>query len=113
MSQPARPGHGYRALAELLAVVALLALLPTSTATAQVADDNVISEIFYNPDGQDEGHEFIELDNPTSSPVDVSGWQFLAALRADSGQLSIDASLAAGNPARWVAGMVASDDLRM
>ncbi len=61
-------------------VIALITALPTQPAAAQTAGDVVISEIFYNPDGQAEGHEFIELHNTTSSPIDVSGWQFLTGI---------------------------------
>lgn len=92
MSQPPRQRHVYRALSGLIAVVLLVAGFPTSAVSAQVAGDIVISEIFYNPDGQDEGHEFIELHNTTSSPIDVSGWQFLTGITYTFGPgTSIDA----------------------
>ena len=80
MSQPRRARHRYQLFAALLAVVLMLVVLPTSPASAQVDGDIVISELFYNPDGQDEGHEFIELHNTTSSAIDVSGWRFLTGV---------------------------------
>lgn len=33
-----------------------------------------------NPDGQEEGHEYIELHNTTSAAVDVFGWRFLTGI---------------------------------
>ena len=79
-SQAVLHRHGYRVLAALIATVMLFTALPTSTASAQAAGDIVISELFYNPDGQAEGHEFVELHNTTSSSVNVSGWQFLTGI---------------------------------
>jgi len=36
----------------------------------------VISEVLYDDDGVD-NHEFVELYNPTSSPIDISGWDIV------------------------------------
>ena len=80
MSQPAPSRLTYRVLACAVCLVALLTMLPTVSASAQASGAVVISELFYNPDGQDEGHEFIELHNTTASAVDVSGWQFLTGV---------------------------------
>lgn len=66
-----------------LAVVALLSMLvmviPAKPASAQ-GTDVVIAEIFYNPDGQLEGHEFIKLANTSGNAVDVSGWEFVSGI---------------------------------
>jgi uncharacterized repeat protein (TIGR01451 family) len=35
----------------------------------------LISEVMYDPDGNDPGHEWIEIYNPTIQDVDLSGWQ--------------------------------------
>jgi hypothetical protein len=40
----------------------------------------LISEVLYNPDGDDNGKEWIEIYNPTSQPVDLSGWMIGDAL---------------------------------
>lgn len=75
-------GTTLRVLAVLVAALTALApltLLPIQTASAQI-NDVVISEIFYNPNGPDEGHEFIELHNTSSSSVAVSGWNFATGI---------------------------------
>jgi len=72
-----------RVVAALVAIAGLLAILPTSPAAAQASGAVIISEIYYNPDGQAEGHEYVELHNTTSSAVDVSGWQFTAGVSFD------------------------------
>lgn len=56
-----------------------LSLIPAPAAMAQTSSV-VISEIFYNPDGQAEGHEFVKLANVTGSPVDLSGWEFISGI---------------------------------
>lgn len=38
------------------------------------ADHIVISEILFNAEGDDEGKEFIELHNPTTSTIDMNEW---------------------------------------
>ncbi|MBL8761475.1 MAG: lamin tail domain-containing protein [Phycisphaerae bacterium] len=35
----------------------------------------VITEILYNPAGEDDGKEFVELYNAGATPVDISGWK--------------------------------------
>ncbi len=42
----------------------------------------LISEILYDPTGPDDG-EFIELNNPTPDPVNLSGWSISDAVAAD------------------------------
>ena len=55
-------------------------LLPIAPVSAQLSNDVVISEIFYNPNGQAEGHEFLELHNTTAADINVSGWKFLTGI---------------------------------
>ncbi|MFT7522081.1 MAG: hypothetical protein ACI9MC_004233 [Kiritimatiellia bacterium] len=57
--------------------------------------DVVINEILANPDGDDEGFEWIELYNPGSSAVSVAGWGFASAGKPDQ-QLDIDFTLPGG-----------------
>ena len=47
---------------------------PTSVEAPQYSSDVLISEIFPNPDGRDDGEEWIELYNPSVTDVDLSGW---------------------------------------
>jgi hypothetical protein len=48
-----------------------------------VADHVVISEVIPNPVGNDEGHEWLELYNPTGETVDISGWTGGSTQNAD------------------------------
>lgn len=48
--------------------------------TPASAENLVISEIFYNPPGPAEFGEFIELYNPTSNPIDLSGVRFISGI---------------------------------
>ena len=41
---------------------------------APPVDYPVISELYYDPPGADEGGEWIELYNPTAHPIELSGW---------------------------------------
>ncbi|HET9940023.1 MAG TPA: lamin tail domain-containing protein [Candidatus Eisenbacteria bacterium] len=52
-----------------LALVGACALAVASTARA----DLVLNEVLYDPDGADEGHEFVELWNPDSVAVPLDG----------------------------------------
>jgi hypothetical protein len=61
--------------------------------TQASAENLVISEIFYNPPGPDEIGEFIELFNPTSTPVDISGVRFVAGINYE---FPLNSVLAAG-----------------
>ena len=58
-----------------LALLLLIANLPS--AEAGVADHVVINEVFYDPPAgwPEPEAEWVELYNPTSSPVDLSGWR--------------------------------------
>lgn len=48
---------------------------PASATTMAAGIDHVlISEVFYDTPGTDSKEEWIELHNPTSSPIDISGW---------------------------------------
>ncbi len=63
------------AIAVMCLLASTLGLVGAPAATAQ-ANAIVIAEIFYNPDGQVEDHEFVKLANVSGSAVDVSGWKF-------------------------------------
>ena len=63
-----------------VALSLLVALLPAPIAGAQPATGLVISEIYYNPAGTAEGHEFVELHNTTSNPIDIGGYTFLTGI---------------------------------
>ena len=52
------------------AAVILALLLTMPPASAQV----IINEVFPNPGSTFDGAEFIELYNPTGSPVNITGW---------------------------------------
>lgn len=58
------------------AVVVLLSIMSICS-YAQPASHVVISEARINGTGQAENDEFVELYNPTSSPVDLTGWSVL------------------------------------
>ncbi len=62
-----------------LAPVALLLLLlfvaSHSLIGAQTADHVLISEVMYDPVGTEPGGEWVELYNPTSAAVSLSGWK--------------------------------------
>ena len=60
-------------LAITLSIVCLL-LLPMPLQ----ADDTdiLINEIMYDPDGTDDGHEWIEIYNRGATSVDLTGWKF-------------------------------------
>ena len=78
----------HRRSLKIAAVIAFTALLwslvvagpATPAADAQAVGVVEISEIFYNPDGQAEGHEFIELRNTATVEVDVSGWEIASGI---------------------------------
>lgn len=40
----------------------------------------LLSEVLYNPDGDDAGKEWVELFNPTDQPIDLAGWTLGDAL---------------------------------
>ena len=62
--------------------------LGSSSASAQ---DLVINEVLYDPEGPDEGLEFVELYNPTDAPLSLKG----LALETGNGATEGDWSLAA------------------
>lgn len=69
------------ATAVVLAVLgALLALVSAAPADGQSTPAVVISEIFYNPDGADEDHEFVKIINAGDTAVELSGWSFDAGI---------------------------------
>lgn len=63
--------------------------------TPATGDTVVLNEILVNPEGEDDGYEWIELYNPTSEPVRVDGWGISAAGKADQIGI-IEASLPGG-----------------
>src|SRR5512136_2445426 len=57
--------------------VFLLILLMVSSSNVKMGyalTNVVVNEIEYNPAGTDAGHEWVELYNPTSLRVSLSGW---------------------------------------
>ena len=60
----------------IIASFAIFLFLPKISFAANQA---VINEIMANPAGDDTGQEWIELYNPTSDSVDLTGWQLNAA----------------------------------
>lgn len=88
-------------------LVAIWIMITALPAAAQQNDDPmrvIINEIFYNPTGQEEGNEFIELYNPTDDPIDLSGWQFTNGV-----QLQILPATIIGPNDYWVAARNADD----
>ncbi|MFH1502068.1 MAG: lamin tail domain-containing protein [Candidatus Eisenbacteria bacterium] len=56
-------------------IAAVMLVVAFGTAAANPSGTNVvINEIYANPPGTYDGAEFIELYNPTASPIDISGW---------------------------------------
>ena len=62
-------------------------LLPTLAAACAPASHAIVTEVYYDALGDDTGHEFVELFNPTSAPIALSG----ARLEAGDG----------AGPGRW------------
>ena len=56
----------------VLVLLCSLFLIPATTHGA--ADHLLISEVLYDPAASEPGAEWIELFNPTSGPVDLTGW---------------------------------------
>ncbi len=55
-------------------LLGLLCGAPFASATGGPAGGIVINEILYDPDGPDEGWEFVELMNTGGGPVSLEGW---------------------------------------
>ncbi len=58
--------------------MAFLLIAPLFLPIPLQADDTdiVINEIMYDPDGTDDGHEWIEIYNRGATSVDLTGWKF-------------------------------------
>ncbi len=64
------------------------------TQTAHVDAAVLISEVYYDHPGDDEGHEFLELFNDSASAVALSGWSVHWGGRSfDSRELALDGTL--------------------
>ncbi|MCK5213149.1 MAG: lamin tail domain-containing protein [Dehalococcoidia bacterium] len=75
----------------ILVVTAISVLGMTSWAQAAGSEPVlhlVINEIEINPAGLDTDHEWVELLNPTDTPIDLMGWQISYSYRTD-GYLTI------------------------
>jgi hypothetical protein len=57
----------------LMALSGLAASVHAQSSTPQ-SGPVIITEIMFNPAGSDEGQEFVEIHNPTTNPVNISGW---------------------------------------
>jgi hypothetical protein len=66
-----------RNISILLSVLILVAFVVPADAQSSMADHVVINEVDINPPGDDSASptEWVELYNPTSSDVDIGGWQ--------------------------------------
>ena len=53
----------------------ILLSLSISLSTAEAKAAVVISEVYYDHPGDDEGHEFVEIYNYSNKSVNLSGWQ--------------------------------------
>jgi len=52
-----------------VALISLLLIIPTCSASV------LISEVFYDAVGSDDSKEFVELYNPTSQDINITGWE--------------------------------------
>ncbi len=59
-----------------LALLLLFTVFFTSVIRADATPQVVINEIHYHPNNNKEAVEFIELYNPSTGPVNISGWYF-------------------------------------
>jgi len=75
MSEPVGKTSPPQRIVALVLLALFAVVLPTQPASAQATGAVEISEIFYNPDGQLEGFEFLELRNTSSNTIDLSGWE--------------------------------------
>lgn len=108
--QPTIPGHGPTGGGEgAVGIQPIATTTDSATSTDQqatttppsLADNVLISEIFFNADGSDAGKEFVELYNPSDSAKDLDGYSLkytpensttthsLATIRATTTEISI------------------------
>ncbi len=60
----------------LIAVLSLMVFYTNVTPRIAYATESIIiSEIMYNPAGNDNDHEWIEVKNTGSTTVDITGWR--------------------------------------
>lgn len=84
------------AAAAILSSAVLAVILSLGPVAGAQSSDIVISELFYNPPGQDESNEFVELTNIGSTAVDLNGWTFTSGIDhvfADGTNLAAGASI--------------------
>jgi hypothetical protein len=58
------------------ALTALVMIAVFAGGSADLSAEGIINEIHYHPASDDDREEFIELYNPTNTPLDLSGWSF-------------------------------------
>ncbi|HLU47184.1 MAG TPA: lamin tail domain-containing protein, partial [Planctomycetota bacterium] len=76
-ASPCRPPVRSRALSRLGFALLIASVL------CRRSDAVVISEIHYHPPEGEDGLEFIELANETTTPVDLSGWAFVEGIELE------------------------------
>ncbi len=81
-----------RLLSLWMAIPLTLLLIPACAASP------VISEVFYDAEGSDDGLEFIELYNPTGETLDLAGWKIEWGNGASPGEWKLQAALSAQMP---------------
>ncbi|HXL14534.1 MAG TPA: lamin tail domain-containing protein, partial [Methylomirabilota bacterium] len=90
-----------RSLAWVRLVAAfLLVAFPLLVPSGRVSADLLLNEVLYDPDGPDEGFEFVELWNPDSTDVPLEGISIEAGDGARPGSWSLIYTGAAGDSAR-------------
>jgi hypothetical protein len=82
---------------KLLIKLIILLTLTTITINAATALNNiVITQVLYNPSGSETGREAVELFNPTSNAIDVSGYVLLTERSSTNSTPLVDATLPGG-----------------
>jgi hypothetical protein len=63
--------------------------ISTSSDFASIASAVVISEVLFNPEGSDEGREFIEFYNPQETAIDLNKWSLRYQLSGSTTSVSL------------------------